>query len=84
MNSNMVKPGQNGMSSVADVSHSLRGHSRQTNKCWKLTIEILEKDVVCLKLTIKTPERRHWYRSDVFFVTLKYITPVFLFPTLNK
>ena len=55
----MVKPGQNGMSSVADVSHSLRDHSQKTNKCSKLTIEILEKDVICLKLPIKTPQQRH-------------------------
>ena len=55
----MVKPGQNGMSSVADVSHSLTGHSQKTTKCSKLTTEILEKDVVCLKLPIKTQERRH-------------------------
>ena len=28
---------------------------------------------MCLKLTIKAPERRHWRRSDVFIVNFKHI-----------
>ena len=41
---------------------------------------------ICLKLTIKTPER-HWHRSDVFIVNFEYISLhvlVFLLFTLNK
>ena len=33
------------MPNVADVSHSLRGHSQQRNACLKLTIETLARDV---------------------------------------
>ena len=39
------------------------------------------------KLTIKTPERRHWRRSGVLVVNFKYISHlflVFLLLTLNK
>ena len=42
---------------------------------------------ICSKLTIKTPERRHWRRSDVFIVNSEYISHLFLqflFLTLNK
>ena len=38
------------------------------------------------KLTIKTPERRHWPRSVVFIVNLEHISQlflVFLLLTLN-
>ena len=31
----------------------------QTNICSKLTKEALEKGEICLKVTIKTPERYH-------------------------
>ena len=27
---------------------------------------------ICLELTIKTPERRHWRRSDVFIVNYEH------------
>ena len=30
------------------------------------------------KLTIKTPERRHWRRSDVFIVNFEHISHLFL------
>ena len=30
---------------------------------------------ICSKLTIKTPERRHWRHSGVFIVNLTYFTP---------
>ena len=29
---------------------------------------------ICSKLTIKTPERRQWRRSDVFIVNFEYIS----------
>ena len=29
---------------------------------------------ICLKLTVKTPERRHWRRSGVFIVNSKHIS----------
>ena len=40
----------------------------------------------CSKLTIKTPERRHWRRSGVFIVNLEHVSRlvlVFLLLTLN-
>ena len=40
---------------------------------------------ICLKLTLKKAERRHWRRSDVFIVNFKYISHrclVFLLLTL--
>ena len=42
---------------------------------------------VCSKLTIKTPERRHWRRSGVFIVKfeqISYTDLVFPWLTLNK
>ena len=36
---------------------------------------------ICSKLTIKTPERRHWHRSGVFFVIFEHtshLAPVLL------
>ena len=41
---------------------------------------------VCSKLKIKTPERRHWYRSGVFtvkFEPIPHLVLVFLLLTLN-
>ena len=41
---------------------------------------------ICLKLTIKTPERRQWRRSSVFIVNFELISHldlVFLLLTLN-
>ena len=41
---------------------------------------------MCSKLTIKTPERRHWQRSDVFIVDFEHISHLvlmFLLLTLN-
>ena len=29
---------------------------------------------ICSKLTIKTPERRHWRRSDIFIVNFEHIS----------
>ena len=42
---------------------------------------------MCSKLTINTPERRHWRRSGVFIVNFEHISHlvlVFLLLTLNK
>ena len=42
---------------------------------------------ICLKLTIKTPERRQWSRSSVFIVNfecISYLVPVFLLLTLSS
>ena len=42
---------------------------------------------ICLKLTIKTPERRYWRRSDVFTVNFEHISHlvlVFLLLTLSR
>ena len=33
---------------------------------------------ICSKLTIKTPERRHWRRSGVFIVNFEHILHLFL------
>ena len=44
--------------------------------CSRLTIETLEQSVnyVQSKLTIKTPERRHWRRVGVFIVNVEHIS----------
>ena len=34
---------------------------------------------ICPKVTIKTPERRHWLRSGVFIVNLFYLFILFIF-----
>ena len=56
--------------------------------CSKSTIETLdEKREICLKLTIKTPERCQLRRSTVFIVNFEHISHpflVFLLLTLNK
>ena len=42
---------------------------------------------ICSKLTIKTPERRHWRRFGVFIVNLEHISHivlVFLLLTLSR
>ena len=52
-------------------------HSRNTKKRWG----------ICLKLTIKIPERRHWRRYGAFIVDLEHISQlslVFLLLDLNK
>ena len=33
---------------------------------------------ICSKLTIKTPERRHQRRSDVFIVNFEHISHIFI------
>ena len=42
---------------------------------------------ICSKLTIKTPERWYWRRSDVFIVNFEHISQiilVFLMLTLSR
>ena len=42
---------------------------------------------ICSKLTIKSPERRYWHRSDVFIVNFEHISNlvlVFLLLALNR
>ena len=54
--------------------------------CSKLAIEIRTKCEMCLKLTIKKPERRHLHSSGVFIVNFEYISHLvllFLLLTLN-
>ena len=44
-----------------------------------LTIETLEQALkICSKLTLKTPERRHWRRSGVFIFNFEHISDLFL------
>ena len=53
---------------------------RVNNRNTRLTSEI------CLKLTIKTPERRQWCRFGVFIINFEHISHrvlVFLLLTLN-
>ena len=53
----------------------------------KLTIETLEQGKICLKLTIKIPERRYCLRSGVFIVNFEHISHfllLFLLLTLSK
>ena len=47
--------------------------------CSKWSIETLEKGVneMCLKLTTKTPECRHWRRSSFFIVNFEHISHLF-------
>ena len=54
----------------------LKVNNRNTRKRYKL----------CSKLTIKTPEQRHWHRSGVFFVNAELTSQlvlVFLLLTLS-
>ena len=42
---------------------------------------------ICLKLTIKTPERHNWRRSDVFIANFEQISSIIMLLsllTLNK
>ena len=55
--------------------------------CSKLTIETREQSEIYSKLTIRTPERRHWPRSGVFIVNFEHISHlllVFLLLTLSR
>ena len=64
------------------------GPTQPATTCSKLTIEILEQGVkICLKLTIRRLERRHWRRSGVFIVNLEHISHLvlwFLLLTLSR
>ena len=37
-----------------------------------------KKREICSKLTVKTPERRHWHRSGAFIVNFEHISRLFL------
>ena len=53
--------------------------SQKMFTCSKSTIGTLEKTCkIRLKLTVKTPERRHWRRTGVIFVNFEYISHCFL------
>ena len=42
--------------------------------CSKLTIVTLKQRCeICLKLTIKTPKRRHWHRFEVLIVNFEHV-----------
>ena len=46
-----------------------------------------KRSEICLKVTTKTPERRHWRHSGVFIVTFEHISRLFIvlpLLTLNK
>ena len=50
------------------------------------TLDNTQSAFTCSKLTIKTPEQRHWRRSGVFIVNAEHISHfvlVFLLLTLN-
>ena len=61
--------------------------SQSAFTCSKLTIEALKQGVkYFIKLTMKTPERRHWRRSGVFIANFEHISHfalLFLVLTLN-
>ena len=42
----------------------LKNHNKNTRAVWE----------ICSKLTIKTPEYRHWPWSDVFIIYFTYFT----------
>ena len=46
--------------------------------CSKIAIETLEQGLKYVKLTIKTPERRHWCCSGLFTVNLEHISHLVL------
>ena len=54
----------------------------------KLSIEPIAQEVkLCSKLTIKTPKRRHWCRSNVFIINFEHVShlaPVSLLFTLSR
>ena len=54
-------------------------HSQPVINFSKLTVETLEEGVkLYSKLTIKTPEQRHWRRSGVFIVNFEHISHLVL------
>ena len=78
--SNSQKPAQNRSKFVREVSASIYffrvSHGNSRARC-----------ELCSKLTIKTPERRHWCRSGFFIVKFEqifHIVLVLLVLTLNK
>ena len=53
-------------------------YSEVKNSITKITMEPLEQSEICSKLTIKTPEQRHWRRYGVFIVNFEHISHFFL------
>ena len=47
------------------------------------TTEVLEQDMKYSKITIKTPERRHWSCSGVFIVNFEHISHLLLVISQN-
>ena len=39
-----------------------------------LVINTICNQLICSKLTIKIPERRHWRRSGIFIINFEYIS----------
>ena len=74
-NNNDVDSLTNLFTDQADLQFQSTNLESQSAFTWsKLTIETLENGCeVCSKLTIKTPERRHWHRSSVFIVNYEHI-----------
>ena len=66
-----------GSISCCVTSIFFKGPPQLTFTCSKTTIKTLQKVVKCLKLTIKTPERRHWRPSAVFVLNFEHISPCF-------
>ena len=70
---------------------SIHSHIESTNPAGIYLLKVDNRNTrarceICSKLTIKTPERRHWRRSDVFIVNFEHISHlvlVFLLLSLN-
>ena len=52
--------------------------TQPTFTCSKSTIKMLETCDICSKLTMETPERRHWRCSGVFIANFEHISHLFL------
>ena len=62
----------------------LKVHSRNTRKLKVHNRNTRKRCEICSKLTIMTPEQRHWRCSGVFIVNFKYISHlVLVFPLLT-
>ena len=66
------------------MGNNLKFASVEINKALSVSIQSV---FTYSKLTIETPERRHWRRSGVFIVNFEHISHlvlVFLLLTLNR
>ena len=69
------------------LTYSLINQSSAGNHMFKVNNRNRTRCELCLKLTIKIPERRHWRPSGVCIVNFEHVSHFFLmFPllTLNK